>query len=537
MLPGKRYTPEDVQYALLRRKWLILVPWVVVACGVFVYSRSLPDMYRSESIIQVIPSRVPEGYVRSAVATRLDTRLPVIQQQILSRTRLERIIQDFDLYTAERRTRLMEDIVVTMRDRDIKVALIKGDAFMVSFQSRNPRTAMKVTERLASLFIEENLRDREGIAENANQFLESQSDESRRRLLDQEKKLEEYRKEHNGELPSQMAANLQVIQQAQSQIQSLADSINRDRDQRLLIERMIADLSAVADQSGAAAIAAAPQKATEAAPAPNSAAAQLEQARAQLAGMQLRLKPGHPDVVRAQKTIKELEKRAEEEALQAPVSVADPQQAAAGTSPAEILRVSKLAELKAQMENLDRQMARKEEAQRQLQKMSADYQRRVDAVPTREAEMIALTRDYDTLRGIYTGLVTKGEEAKVAANLERRQIGEQFKVIDPARMPEQPFSPNRVQLNGIGVVAGPVLGLVLIGFLEYRDTTFRTDAEIVSVLSLPVIANIPPIVTAADKRQVRRRRRLVALCSSVALALLAVAGVVAWKFQFLNWLR
>ena len=304
---------------------------------------------------------------------------------------------------------------------------------------------------------------------------------------------------------------------------------------------MLADLSAepITPPAPAPAKPIVAEGATGAAPA--TAAAALEQERARYAGMQLRLTPDHPDMKRQLRTIRDLEKKAEEEALQAPVSSssssAEPQQAVAGTNPAEVLRVSKMAELKAQIENLDRQMARKEEAQKKYQTASVEYQRKVDAVPTREAEMIALTRDYDTLNKLYTGLVTKGEEAKVAANLERRQIGEQFKVIDPARMPEQPFSPNRAQLNGIGAVLGPILGLVLIGFLEYRDTTFRTDAEIISVLSLPVLASIPPIVTAADKRQVKRRRRLVAVCSSVALALAAVAGVAAWKLHLLNWLR
>jgi len=181
VLPGKRYSVEDVLYLAWRWWWLLVVPWVVVAIVSFVVVRRLPDVYRSESLIQVVPPRVPEGYVRS-LSARLGDRLPVISQQIMSRTRLERVIQDFDLYAEDRKSKLMEDVVLRMRD-EVGVQMVKGDAFVVSYVSNDAQTAKKVTERLASLFIEENLRDREGLAEGANQFLESQLDDARRKLV------------------------------------------------------------------------------------------------------------------------------------------------------------------------------------------------------------------------------------------------------------------------------------------------------------------------------------------------------------------
>src|SRR5688572_26949285 len=164
MLPGKKYTPEDILAILRKRVWWVLVPFAVFGAGAAIYSRVLPDLYRSETLILVVPQRVPESYVRSTVTTRIEDRLQSISQQILSRTRLERIIQDFNLYAEERRTGIMEDIVEEMR-KDINVQIVKGDAFRVAFVADEARTAMRVTERLASLFIEENLRDREVLAE------------------------------------------------------------------------------------------------------------------------------------------------------------------------------------------------------------------------------------------------------------------------------------------------------------------------------------------------------------------------------------
>src|SRR5207245_4937440 len=187
--------------------------------------------YRSETLILVVPQRVPVAYVKSTVTARIEDRLQSISQQILSRTRLERIIQDFNLYERERRTGIMEDLVERMR-KDIEVQIVKGDAFRVAFTADSRRTAMKVTERLASLFIDESLRDREVLAEGTNQFLEAQLEDARRQLIDNEKKLEDYRRLHAGELPKQQESNLQGLHNIEMQLQALVDSLHRDRDAR-----------------------------------------------------------------------------------------------------------------------------------------------------------------------------------------------------------------------------------------------------------------------------------------------------------------
>ncbi len=186
---------------------------------------------------------------------------------------------------------------------------------------------MKVTERLASLFIEENLRDREGLAEGANQFLESQLDDARRKLVEHETKLAEYKRQYNGELPSQTQSNLQVIGSSQSQVQGLSESINRDRDRRLMLERMLADASVEPAPDRSSRIAArgprAPERRTPS-PKPGLPPRSSKRAKAQLHALELRLKPEHPDIVRMKRAIRELEKKAEAEALQAPVSPSRP---------------------------------------------------------------------------------------------------------------------------------------------------------------------------------------------------------------------
>ena len=314
MLPGKKYTPEDILQILRRRIWVILVPLAVVSAATALWVRQLPNRFRSETVILVVPQRIPESYVKPTVTARIEDRLQSIGQQILSRTRLERIIQDFDLYAAQRQTSTMENVVERMR-ADINVQVVKSDAFRVAYIGDDAPTVMKVTGRLASLFIEENLRDREVLAESTNQFLEEQLDDARRRLIEQEKKLEEYRKRFSGELPSQLGSNLQVSQNIQMQLQALVESINRDRDRRLMIERQIAEAERESETARLiAGTAAAPAAVASPSPLSGTAYQELVAAQAEVSALERRLKPEHPDLRAMYSLVRDLEAKAAAEA-------------------------------------------------------------------------------------------------------------------------------------------------------------------------------------------------------------------------------
>ena len=257
MIPGKSYTPEVVLDALWRRKWLILVPFVIIAVTTVVVTRRLPNRFRSETLIMVVPQQIPENYVQPTVKVRLEDRLASFNQQILSRTRLEQIVREFNLYPEERKTELMEDVIERMRMQDIGVQTTgpgerQGSAptFRISYSGRDPRTVQKVTERLGSLFIDESQRDRSALAEGTNQFLESELQEARNRLIEQEKRLETYRQQHAGELPSQLNSNMQAIQNIQMQLQALAQSITQDKDRRQMVDRLIAEAEALPPIAG-----------------------------------------------------------------------------------------------------------------------------------------------------------------------------------------------------------------------------------------------------------------------------------------------
>ena len=214
MLPGKTYTPDDIKAILWRGRWWILLPFAVGLSLTPFIASNLPKLYRSETVMMVIPQRIPDSYVRSTVTDSVQDRLFSISDQILSRSRLERIITEFDLYPQERRIITMEDVVGRMRQEIGLQPPGREQSFRVSYTSVDPAIAQKVTARLASMFIEENMRERESLAENTSVFLESQLEDAKVRLHEQEGKLEAYTPENSGELPSQLTSNLQAIQNA-----------------------------------------------------------------------------------------------------------------------------------------------------------------------------------------------------------------------------------------------------------------------------------------------------------------------------------
>jgi polysaccharide chain length determinant protein (PEP-CTERM system associated) len=513
MLPGKPISSSDVLSLLRRWRWLIIpgpILGLAVAWGV---SLRMPDRYRSETVILVVPQRVPESFVRSTVTTLIEDRLRTMGQEILSRTRLEKIIGDFQLYPELRRQLPLEDVIAEVR-ADVEVEIVKSDSFKIGFTYSDGRVAQKVTERLATLFIEDNLRDREAQAEGTQQFLEAQLDDARRRLIEQEKRLEEYRRRFSGELPSQMDSNLQAIRTTQMQIETVVDALNRDRDRLLVVERTLADMIN------------APQAQAPVVAIPGAAVGtltldqQLVAARRDLAALESRLTAAHPDVQRGRRLVAEVAGRVADVVADVPGETPPP---VSGT-PTELARYAEMTRLRAERELLGRQIAQRTAEERGLRGKIGDHQARVDAAPTRESELTELMRDYDTVQVTYRTLLSKKEESQIATNLERRQIGEQFRVLDVARVPERPFSPNRPVIVGVGGVLGLMFSLGLVVLLYLADRTFRSETDVVQTLMLPVLAMVPTLEVRVEDRGHWMRR----VMSSVAGAVTGIGRRAIW---------
>jgi uncharacterized protein involved in exopolysaccharide biosynthesis len=252
----------------------------------------------------------------------------------------------------------------------------------------------------------------------------------------------------------------------------------------------------------------------------------LAAARASLQNLEHTRTPEHPDVLRAKRVIADLEKQ---RALEI-ASAGNPTSESSGPveSADHLARRQRLQQMRAEIESLDRQISFKEAEERRLQAVVTDYQQRVEAIPGTESEWVALTRDYDTQQAAYKDLLSKSEQAKVASNLERQQVGEQFRILDPPRVPGRPIAPIRGQITAIGIMTGLVVGLVLAALIELRDSTFRSEVDIVQVLALPVAALVPYVPSDADLRKSRRRRLLISVTAGLALV---SAGYAFWALK------
>jgi polysaccharide chain length determinant protein (PEP-CTERM system associated) len=516
MLPGKKYKPEDILKILRKRYWVVLVPWVLAAAATAAVARRLPDMYRSTALIQVVPPQVPESIVRSVSNGNFLDRLSATTQTILSRTRLERVINEFNLYQEERKRLIMEEVVENMRN-DIKVTPQKGDTFRIEYVGRSPVTVMKVTEKLASYFRDESQVEGERRAEGTNSFVEAQVEEKKQQLKAVEDRVTEYQIKHAGEMPEQAQGNMQAIQTINQSRNMLAANIANDQAQIRTLEGNIQIL----EQMGEVPVAL-PQAGAD--PATNGTAAQrLALAKQMIADNQIRgMIDTHPDMRRLQALVAQLTKEVNDEALKNPVG------AGVGLSKEEQNRQARLTAWREEIALIKDRIAKNQEQQKILEQKQAGYQAKIDAVPFRTAEFKEMTREYDTLSGIYRDFLSKRETSAASVNLERRQIGEQFNLLDQARLPEKPFSPDRSYINMFGFLGGLAFGLALVALLEYRDSTFRTDHEVSSVLSLPVLAVVPLMRSAAEKRSAFRRKLIlnVGLGSTVMVGLAVLAYAI-----------
>lgn len=473
MIPGRTYTPQDVIDAL-RRRWIWMAgAFAVLALVALAVVLQMPRSYTSVATLQVVSEPAADAYVRTTPQARLSDRLQSIGRTTLTRPRLESIITDLDLYP-DMRQRVPMDYVLDRMRSEIVFKSTDKDVFNLGFVAQDRHKALQVATRLTSLFLEENSRDREEQAQAATRFLDAQLESVRKTLDEQEAKLEAYKSQHAGQLPSQLSMNVQELNNSQNNLRSVLDTIARDQEQKLLLQRQLEaaqnlpeTVLPMAGVDTAAALGADP----------------LETARAQLKALELRLTPEHPDIQRAKRLIAKLEQQA----------AADGSPAGTAASASSLRRDFQIRDLRAQIDTIDRRIGSNQEQVRQLRARIDDYSRRIDATPLRESEMATLSRDHDDTKKLYSSLLVKRQEAGMAANLEQKDLGDRFRLIESAQLPEMPSSKSRRSQFLLGLLAALGLAVGLGAFLEYRDTSIRSELDITAALGLPVLALIPDL--------------------------------------------
>ncbi|MEZ5316492.1 MAG: GNVR domain-containing protein [Vicinamibacterales bacterium] len=513
MLPGKKYRPEDIVRLLRKRFWLLLVPFALVAALTAVLVHQMPDVYESSVTLLVVKPKIPVSLVPGSDDSNLQDRVRSIQQTVFSRPRLARIIEENNLYAGARANgALMEDVIARMRN-DIGFTFTpgQGDSVRLSFYGGSPKLVQTVARQLGDLFIEENMKDRELSAENTTDFFEAEIADTLSRLQEREAKLRDFQVRNQGQLPSQLGGNLQQLGNIHAQQRASEQALDRLGQRRLTAQRELSQL----EVAGATATTTTPPVAPsgDAGAYVGTTAQQLAQARAHVADLEARgMKDAHPELAYAKRQVADLEAKLQREALTRPVSSVEV------ARPEDQPRLRRIQELRTDIASIDLDMEREKAEQQRLRDQEAEVQARVDASPGLEAQLIELTRDYDSINGRYQALLNQAEQARMAVTVERKQIGEQFQIVDPANLPERPSYPNRVRYNAMGMVLGLGVGVVLIGFLEYRDRSFKTDVEVTTLLALPVLAVVPRMQSDRDQRRNWWRRWSLRLGLGAAVA-------------------
>src|SRR5580765_6117665 len=421
-------SPEsfDLQHYLgvvRRRHFHFLIPLLLGWAVVWSVSWILAPRYQSATLILVEQPTMPKDYVTPNVSDDLQQRLQSITQQILSRTRLLHIIENLGLYGSDHAKRSADEKVELMR-RDINIELVRDardqiNAFNISYTAGDPQMTQQVTSELTNLFINENLEVRQRQSEDTTKFLESQLDVARQALTEQEERVRQYKAQHVGELPEQLASNLQILSGLQSQLQNEQDSLNSAKQQHVYLQTL-------ADQYREFQ---ATSRHPDGAPAGLPAIDQeLDRLKAQLADLSAHYTDRHPDVRKVKEQIAKAEKIKQQ--MQANLASPTSEQTAASAY-GDTLSPSPMVELQSQLKVNKLEIENRQRSIQQIQSQIEQYQGRLNTAPLREQQLTDLTRDYDQSRKNYEALMAKRDQSEIANNLEKRQQGQQFRILDP----------------------------------------------------------------------------------------------------------
>jgi polysaccharide chain length determinant protein (PEP-CTERM system associated) len=464
-----------------RRKYWIIIPFLVTILGGLVYALSTPRQYEAETLILVQPQSVPESFVQSIVSEAIDERLKTISQQVTSRTNLENVIKEQRLFIGEGREKsLYGDEQVELLRKRIKIDVSRGEkgrsrassgsgaaTFTITFTWEDAQKAMQVANMLASNFISENLKVRETQALGTSAFLTEELATIEKRLREKEEELKTYREKYMGGLPSQLDGNIKMIEGLQMQLERLNGSI-RDRENRRIV--LQGELSA--SRAGSAPVTGGDPRATP------DESKDLAALKSQLAGLEAKYKPSHPDVIRLKTLIESLESKEHGRSPDSGEATRPPE------TPANRRLVEELRLVEGEIRNL------RLEADKIATQLRT-YQKWVEETPRREQELFAQNRDYERLKEIHSSLLKRKLEAEIAVSMEKKQKGEQFRVIDPAKVPTKPVKPDFGKIALIILALGLGLGGAFGYAREMMDTSYRSPDDIEKEIKLPILVSIP----------------------------------------------
>jgi polysaccharide chain length determinant protein (PEP-CTERM system associated) len=477
MIKNGELTISEVR-RIFRHYWWIL-PIAIVGCGAIglLAATLLPKKYTSETLVLVDQPTVPTEFVKPMVTDDLNHRLASMQEQILSRTRLQPIIEKFGLYAEERRRKSIDDLVEKLR---IAVTVTPMEpmpgtqnhslpGFYVDVTFNNPQTAQQICMEITSMFMQQNTREREQQAVQTTSFLSEQLEEAKRKLDDQDRRLAAFKRQFLGSLPEEELTNLNLLSGMNSQLEANVQALSRAQQDKTFNESLLSQ-----QEANAKIFVPGGQNSFET---PDQ---QLDALEDQLAGLEARYTPEHPDVVKLKNQIEEFKKRMAAAPKDEPGHIAVPK--------TDSLQVQ---QLRAKLRQDDLNIADLTKRQAQIQDQITRLQGRLQASPVVEQQLKEITRSYQTAQDFYNDLLKKRQQSEMASDLEHQQESEQFRVLDPPSLPDSPSFPKRRYFIGGGLGAGFALAVAIMYLIALLDKSMHTERDVEVCLNLPVLTAVP----------------------------------------------
>jgi polysaccharide chain length determinant protein (PEP-CTERM system associated) len=470
---------------LLRRFWWIL-PITIVSGTVLALAAALvlPKKYTSTTLVLVEQPTVPTDYVKPVVSADLNNRLASMKQQILSRSRLQPIIEKFSLYPNDRDKLPMDDQVEKLRQA-IEVAMMepmsgslgRAPGFRVGVTFDNPRTAQEICSELTSMFMEQNLVDRGKIGDETTSFLSRQLEEAKAKLDKQDAAVADFKRKYMGSLPDEAQTNLSLLTGMNSQLEANTQALVRAQEDKAFNETLLGQQEAA-------------WKAAQAGHNPETQEQQLASLQEQLAALETRYTPEHPDVIKLQEQIGQLKQRIAE----APKATAEEDH----KNGALKIEPPQMQQLRARIRQDNINITDLAKQQGSIQERIRLLQVRVQSSPAIEQQLKEVTRNYQTALEFYNSLLRKQQDSAMATDLEHQQESETFRVLDPPSLPAKPSSPKIPVLAGGGFGGGLMLGLGILYLLAISDKSYHTERDVEISLQLPVLTMVPNLIWNAN---------------------------------------
>jgi polysaccharide chain length determinant protein (PEP-CTERM system associated) len=491
MVRNGEFSVADVK-RILRRYWWIPV-FMTVALGAMGLAASLvlPKKYTSSTLVLVEQPTVPKDLIKPVITDDLNQRMASMKAQILSRSRLESIINKFGLYPVERQTTHMEDLVEKLKSA-VRVDLIEPLAgstdreppgFNVSVTFDNPQLAQQICQEITSMFMEQNMTRRGAQSNKVTQFLTEQLNEAKAKLEEQDKRLAQFKAEHLVSMPEQEQTNITLLSGMNTQLDATTQALARAQQDKSLNETLLTNQEA----SWKAAQVGLQNPETQ-----DQEMAVLQQ---QLSALLAKYTPEHPDVIKVKAQINELNRKMAEATTPKP---------AASASQTALREPPAIQQLRTRIKQDEFTIAELTKRQGQIQDQIRALQGRLQASPVVEQQLKELTRSYQTASDIYNELLKKRENSAMATDLEHEQQGENFRVLDAPSLPSTPSFPKKIVFVGGSLGAGLALSLGILYLLALSDKAMYSERDVEICLKLPVLTTVPSFDVRAHANRLKQ---------------------------------